>query len=553
MKKVLKYVYTLIICITIGINIVNAQTTGVTLKKNEIILGVGYSETLKYNIGDGLNSSNIVWTSSNSKVATVDSNGKVTAVSNSNGQDVYITASINGYSSTCKITVSDDYVATRGISLNKSTLNILINSTDTLIATLNPTNATNKEIIWTSSDNSIATVDSNGKITAKKLGTTIITATSNGYSSTCTIKVVDVVALKGITISKTNLTIKEKASSKLTINYSPSNATNKKITWKSSNTNVVKVDANGNVSGINPGSATITVVSNDGGHVATCKITVEALSKKVSSVSLDKTELILIAGSEDTLTATINPSYAENKNITWETSDKSIATVKDGKVKAIKAGTAEIKVITEDGQKEAICKVIVKSPPIESISFKEETKTVFVGTSEKLITVSNPINATIENPIWTSSNPNIAEVKDGIINALSVGETTITISNEDNTITASINIIVVEEPKEPLKINIEGYNLNFNQQVKSYTLKIGNEDKLKITTNIDEKKVTINGNQKLKNGSIITITINDEEKKTYVINIEKKGNYLIYFIAIISVLLIINLIRIFMKKKKKKY
>lgn len=553
MKKVLKYVYILIICITIGINIVNAQTTGITLKKNEIILGVGYSETLKYNIGDGLNSSNIVWTSSNSKVATVDSNGKVTAVSNSNGQDVYITASINGYSSTCKITVSDDYVATHGISLNKSTLNILINSTDTLIATLNPTNATNKEIIWTSSDNSIATVDTNGKITAKKLGTTIITATSNGYSSTCTIKVVDVVALKGITISKTNLTIKEKASSKLTINYSPSNATNKKITWKSSNTNVVKVDANGNVSGINPGSATITAVSNDGGHVATCKITVEALSKKVSSVSLDKTELTLIAGSEDTLTATINPSYAENKNITWETSDKSIATVKDGKVKAIKAGTAEIKVKTEDGQKEAICKVIVNSPPIESISFKEETKTVFVGTNEKLITVSNPINATIENPIWTSSNPNIAEVKDGIINALSVGETTITISNEDNTITASINIIVVEEPKEPLKINIEGYNLNFNQQVKSYTLKIGNEDKLKITTNIDEKKVTINGNQKLKNGSIITITINDEEKKTYVINIEKKGNYLIYFIAIISVLLIINLIRIFMKKKKKKY
>lgn len=546
MKKKLKYIYVLLISLLVGITPITAEENGITLSKSQTTIGIGYSETLKYSLAQNLNSSNIIWTSSNEKVATVQ-NGKVTAITEGS---TIITASINGQKSTCKVTVSANYVPVTGISLNKSTLNILIGAEETLNATITPSNATSKDVTWTSSDTSVVSV-ANGKITAKKLGTAIITASSYEYRATCRVTVVDTVFLKSISLNKSNMTIKEKATERLNVTYTPSNATNKRVTWKSSNTSIVTVDDQGNVTGVKPGSATITVISNDGGHVSTCKVTVESISKKVESISLDKKEANMKPDEKITLHATINPSYAENKNVKWESSDKSIATVKDGEVTAISPGKAEIKVTTEDGNKEAICVISVASLPIKSISFASEEQNVFVGSITKLVTISNPVNTIIENPIWTSSNEEVVTVDNGTIKALSLGESTITISNQDKSISASIKINVINKPKEKLNITIEGYDLNFKEEIKDYTLKIGNEEKLTINTNVNANKVSINGNQKLKNGSIITITVTDEEKVTYVIKIKKKENYTIYFIAIISVLLLLNLIRLFIKNKKK--
>ena len=547
MKKILKYINILIICIFVNITSAYAEINGITLKKSESILGVGYTENLKYDIPSGLNSSNIIWRSSNQKVATVNSNGKVTGIATGT---TIITASLNGYTSTCTIVVSSNYIPVNGISLNKSNLNLTINSSEKLTSNVSPSNASNKDVTWRSSNNSVATVDSNGKITAKKIGTTIITVSSSGYTSTCTVNVVDTIELKGITINKTTLRLKEKNSETLKITFNPSNATNKKITWKSSNSNIATVDNNGTVKAIKPGSATITAVSNDGGYVATSKVTVEALSKKVTGVSLDKKEIQLVAGEEGTLKATINPSYAENKNIKWESSDEKVATVKDGVISAKRKGTTEIKVITEDGEKEAICKVTVTSPPIKSISFKEKEKTIYVGNTETLLTVNEPTNSEIDNPIWTSSDEKVVKVENGKITGLKVGESTITVSNKDKTIQATINIKVIKKPVEKLNITIDGYNLNFDPNIKNYKLKIGSENQLKI--NVNKEKYTVNGNQKLKDGSIITITVNEEEKVTYVINIKKKTNYTIYFIIVISLLLLLNLIRMIVKSKKKK-
>ena len=547
MKKILKYINILIICIFVNITSAYAEINGITLKKSESILGVGYTENLKYDIPSGLNSSNIIWRSSNQKVATVNSNGKVTGIATGT---TIITASLNGYTSTCTIVVSSNYIPVNGISLNKSNLNLTINSSEKLTSNVSPSNASNKDVTWRSSNNSVATVDSNGKITAKKIGTTIITVSSSGYTSTCTVNVVDTIELKGITINKTTLRLKEKNSETLKITFNPSNATNKKITWKSSNSNIATVDNNGTVKAIKPGSATITAVSNDGGYVATSKVTVEALSKKVTGVSLDKKEIQLVAGEEGTLKATINPSYAENKNIKWESSNEKVATVKDGVISAKRKGTTEIKVITEDGEKEAICKVTVTSPPIKSISFKEKEKTIYVGNTETLLTVNEPTNSEIDNPIWTSSDEKVVKVENGKITGLKVGESTITVSNKDKTIQATINIKVIKKPVEKLNITIDGYNLNFDPNIKNYKLKIGSENQLKI--NVNKEKYTVNGNQKLKDGSIITITVNEEEKVTYVINIKKKTNYTIYFIIVISLLLLLNLIRMLVKSKKKK-
>ena len=550
MKKCLKYMYILLISFVIGTIPIKAETTGIRLNRNELTIGLGPegSEIITYTLEEGLNSSKIDWKSFNESIVTVDSNGKVTGIREGT---TTIRAYINGNTSTCTVTVSSDYVPIERIKLSQSTLNILIGTTEKLTPTITPSNATNQDIIWKSSDESIATIDENGKITTHKLGTVTIIAYINGYTSTCTVTVIDKIELEKITINKSELTIKEKSSETLKITYTPNNATNKKITWKSSDESIATVDENGKINAKKPGNVAIIAVSKDGGYVATCKVTVEALSKKVTSISLDKKELNIVTGEKSTLKVTINPSYAENKNVTWKSSDDKIATVENGEIIAISPGITEIKVTTEDGNKEAVCKVTVKSPPIKNISFNQTEQTVYVDSETTLLTISDPANSSIENPIWTSSDDKVATVENGVVKALSIGETIITVSNDDKTITASINIRVVNKPKEKLNITIEGYNLNFEPTIKDYTLEIGNEDKLKINTNISEEKVIINGNQNLKSGSIITITVAEDEKVTYVINIKKKGNYTIYFIAAISVLLLINLIRIMIKNKKK--
>jgi uncharacterized protein YjdB len=547
MNKYFKHICITLICILSLVSPIKVNANSISINQSNITLGVGTNETITYTLASGLSSEDIIWTSSNQSVATINSSGNLTAL---NIGTTIITATINGISDTCKVVVVSDYVAISGITLNKSSTTLLVGDSETLKVTISPSNATNKNITWKSSNPTIATVNSSGYVTAKSVGTATITASVGSYQVTCQVTVTYSFSLKGISLDKTNISIKEKATSQLNVIYNPSNATNKKVTWKSSNTNVATVNQSGLVTAISKGTATITVVSQDGGYVATCEVTVQEISKKVTEIYLDKNELSLVSGETAELKATIKPDYAENKNVIWESSNESIATVENGIIKTISPGTIEIKAKSEDGNKEAICKVTVTAPPLQEITFSEIEKTVYLDSETILQVITKPANAVIENPIWTSSNETVATVENGKVHARKLGQTIITVSNADNTISASINITVIEKPKEPLNITIKGYNLNFEPKTTSYNLSIGNEEELNITTNAEN--VTIKGNKNLKNGSIITITVEDNVKTTYVINIKKKQNFTIYFIAIISILLLINLIRIIVNNKKQK-
>ncbi|MCI6918267.1 Ig-like domain-containing protein, partial [bacterium] len=138
----------------------------------------------------------------------------------------------------------------------------------------------------------------------------------------------------------------------------PDNSTNKNVSWKSSNTSVATVN-NGVVTALKAGTATITVTTEYCGKTATCQVTVNERIYNVESVSLDKTNITLTEGDSETLTATVYPDNATNKNVSWKSSNTSVATVNNGVVTAIKAGTATITVTTEDGRKTASCQVIV--------------------------------------------------------------------------------------------------------------------------------------------------------------------------------------------------
>ncbi len=148
-----------------------------------------------------------------------------------------------------------------------------VGETKTLSATVTPSNATDKTVIWKSSNASVVTVDSNGKVTAKSAGSATISATAGSFTSNCSVTVV--VPVESVALNKTELTIEKGKNATLTATVNPSNATDKTVTWKSSNTAIATVDQNGKVTAVNAGSAVITVTTKDGSKTATCSITVK--------------------------------------------------------------------------------------------------------------------------------------------------------------------------------------------------------------------------------------------------------------------------------------
>lgn len=541
MKKNILFIFQIIIMIFISIKSVYAS---INLNYTELNIGIDVTQELKI-LGDV--NSDVSWSNSNNNIASLK-NGYVTGLSTGT---TYITVNSGTYSSTCKVNVISNYIPITDISLPSSSGELLLNDTQNINASINPSNASNKILFYSSSNPSVASVDSSGNMTGNKIGNAIITILAENKSTSYKVSVVDKINLRGISISPETMTLTEGNTGKLSISFSPENATDKSVTWKSSNTGIVTVDTSGNIKAISAGNATITVTSNDGEYTASSKITVKALDRSLKGISLNKTELTLDINETANLSVIYNPSYASNKEVTWSSSNKNIATVENGKVTAIKPGTTEIKVISNEGKYESVCKVTVLSPPIESIKFEQDEQTVYVGSITTLKTISNPQETMINNPIWTSSDETIATIENGELTALNVGKTTITISDQEGKVTASTEITVIEKPTEDLMITIVGYNLNFNPSIKNYTLKIGNEESLDIKVNRDDSKVIIGGNRDLQNGSIITITISDIEKTTYVINIRKQKSY-IFFIIPIAILIIINIIRILKKNKKNK-
>jgi uncharacterized repeat protein (TIGR02543 family) len=178
------------------------------------------------------------------------------------------------FSATCNVTVVNPTVNVTGVKLSQNTLSLVKGNSATLIATVSPSNATNKTVTWTSTNSNVATVDKNGNVKAVSAGTAVIKAVSNnGKYTTCTVTVTNpTVPVQSVIISK-NLTINKNKSATLTATVSPSNATNKTVTWSSNNTKVATVDKNGNVKAVSAGTATIKVLSSNGKY-STCTVTV---------------------------------------------------------------------------------------------------------------------------------------------------------------------------------------------------------------------------------------------------------------------------------------
>ena len=281
--------------------------------------------------------------------ASLDTNGKLTVDGGTLTQNGTVTGGV-----TYKVT---------GVSLDKNRLTLDVGGTATLAATVEPDEASIKNVTWSSDNESVATVDTSGTVTAHSTGNATITATAadgSGEKATCTVTVnaAATVHVTGVSLDKTSLELTEGDTETLTATVEPSDATNKNVTWSTSDASIATV-TDGVVTAVAPGTATITVTTENGNKTATCAVTVTAATVPVTGVTLNKTSTSLYVGDTETLTATVAPDNATDKTVTWTSSNPSVATVENGVVTAVSAGTATITVTTDDGTKTATCTVTV--------------------------------------------------------------------------------------------------------------------------------------------------------------------------------------------------
>jgi uncharacterized protein YjdB len=279
------------------------------------------------------------------------------------------------------------------LSLNKTTDTLTVGDTDTLVATIAPTTATNKDVTWTSSDATIVTIDFTGVITGIKAGTATITATTVDGEKTATCDVTVTSTGENVTslsLNKTTDTLTVGDIDTLVATIAPTTATNKDVTWTSSDATIVTVDSTGVIAGVKAGTATITVTTVDGEKTATCDVTVTSAGDNVTSLSLNKTTDTLTVGDIDTLVAIIAPTTATNKEVTWTSSDATIVTVDStGVIAGVKAGTATITATTVDGNKTANCVVTITNNVNVDI---QHPKMVNIFIKQKTVNVGEKIN-----------------------------------------------------------------------------------------------------------------------------------------------------------------
>lgn len=326
---------------------------------------------------DNATNNNVTWKSSNRNIATVDSKGRVKALKVGNAIITATSVDCSNVSAQCKIKVAQRVTK---IKLNKSIINLSKKGkTAKLKATVYPSNAYNKSVTWKSNNTKVVTVDKNGKIKATtNKGTTYVNATAKDGSKIRT-RVLVVVGekVKKITLNKTSVTLNRGAKNRtfqLKKAIKNKNAVYKAVQWKSTNTKIATVNSNGVVKGLKRGSCYVVATAKDGSKKsAKCKVTVRQLvtklsyNKKTQKAEVYKNKTIKFA-------VTVAPSNANNKGLTYFSSNKKVATVNSkGFVKGIKAGTVTITAKAKDGSKKVVkIKVKVKNPPITDTTILTE-------------------------------------------------------------------------------------------------------------------------------------------------------------------------------------
>ena len=326
-------------------------------------------------------------------------------------------------------------------------------NTHQLQATVQPAGAM-QIVRWSSSDESVATVDANGLVTAISEGNATITATTidgTNLSATCAVSVT-IPTAASVVLNQTEIKQYVGETYRMQATVLPEGSA-QTVTWFSSNPEVATVNKNGLVTAVAEGTVTITATTTDGTDLsATCEVTV--MLPPVVSVTLNREELVRLVGETFQLQVTVLPAEALQV-VTWLTSNPEVVTVDEtGLVTAVAEGTATITATTTDGTElSATCEVTV-AIPASSVTLDQSELQKFIGETCQLQATVLP-EAAIQNVIWLSSNPEVATVDEtGLVTAVGSGAATITATTTDGTeLSATCEVNVTIPPATSVTFN----------------------------------------------------------------------------------------------------
>ena len=395
---------------TCALTVQEKKLTGISLDKTALELSKGQSsEALKviYTPADTTDDKTVTWSSADEKIATVK-NGVVTAKATGTTK---ITATVGTHKAECTVTVNAKLT---GIKVTPDKVTVEKGQKANLNVTYLPADTTDeKAVTWKSENESVATVDENGVVTAVAGGKTKVIATAkanNKITAVCEVKV-------------------------------PIHTESREVKWTSSAADIAAVDANGTVKALKEGTATITATTADGKHTASCTVTVKEIH--LTDVKLDemKNPSELFKGEKHQIKIGLNPiDTTDNVIYTFASSDEKVVSVdKNGMVTALKNGKATItitvKTTNTDFEKTLTYDITVEEIPLESIEIKGDVTSLEEGKTTKLNVVFNPTNTTDDKTVvWSSSDTKVATVDaNGVVKAVKAGNVKITAKVGDKT------------------------------------------------------------------------------------------------------------------------
>ena len=344
------------------VTVTSLKATGISIDRTEATLERDATLQLTATVmPEDAGDKSVTWSSGNSKVATVDGSGLVTAVAAGTAIIRATTNDGSNLTAECQVTVTS--LKATGISIDRTEATLERDATLQLTATVTPDDADDRTVTWSSADSGIARVDGAGLVTAVSAGTTTITATTGdgtGLTASCTVTVTHK-TVQSITVDEEALSLERGETTRLTVIVTPQDADDVSVTWYSNNSGVATVDDGGRVTAIEVGTAVITATTNDGSGLS-AKCTVTVTPKEVDDISINKEILKMEIGDIEQLTVVISPADADDKTVTWRSADAEVASVNsDGVVTARKAGETTITATASNGLT-VECQVEVTDP-----------------------------------------------------------------------------------------------------------------------------------------------------------------------------------------------
>lgn len=340
------------------------------------------------------------------------------------------------------------YIPVSKITLDETDVKLSLNCAEySLMWEVEPANATNKDVVWSVSDTSVATMDRN-TVVFQKPGTVTVTCTSldnEQIKATCKVTILPILAEK-ITLSTTakSVLLSEKTF-QLSASVSPEKVTNPGVTWSSNNPAIATVNTTGNVTLVSPGECVILCTAADGSNVsAQCRLTV--LPVLTSEIILSESTVTLpITLASYKLESVVLPENVTDPSVSWSSSNEQIATVRDGIVTLLSPGTVTITCSANDksGVK-AFCTLTIEEKLVTDICFDSTVLELSIRENEKTLGVRiEPSDATNQHVTWDSSDEAVAAVNDGVVTLHAPGVAVITCTATDKSqVSSSCTLIV---------------------------------------------------------------------------------------------------------------